>query len=74
METHLHAAFIAYDMEWQGLKFHDALKASRHLYDKELSTKRLQTVAGASGTSVTKEKRDSLSIAEEIAAIALQVL
>lgn len=74
VETHLHAAFIAYDMEWQGLKFHDALKASRHLYDKELSTKRLQTVAGASGTSATKEKRDSLSIAEEIAAIALQVL
>lgn len=70
----LEATFIAYGMEWPGLKFYDALKASRCLFDKELWTKRLQTVAGASGTSVTKEKCDSLSIAEEIAAIALQLL
>ena len=70
----LEATFLAYDMKWPGLKFHDALKASRHLFDKELYTKRLQTVAGASGTSATKEKCDSLSVAEEIAAIALQVL
>lgn len=70
----LEATFIAYGMKWPGLKFHDALKASRHLFDKELWTKRLQTVAGASGTSATKDKCDSLSIAEEIAAIALQVL
>lgn len=70
----LEATFMAYDMEWPGLKFHDALKASRQLFDKELWTKRLQTVAGASGTSATKEKCDSLSIAEEIAAITLKVL
>lgn len=70
----LEATFLSYGMEWPGLKFHNALQASRHLFDKELSTKRLQTVAGASGTSATKEKLDSLSIAEEIATIALQVL
>lgn len=70
----LEATFMAYDMKWPGLKFHDAFKASRRLFDKELWTKRLQTVGGASGSSATKEKRDSLSIAEEIAAIALQVL
>lgn len=70
----LEATFIAYNMKWPGLKFYDALKASRHLFDKELWTKRLQTVAGATGSSATKIKRDSLSIAEEIAAIALQVL
>lgn len=73
-ESCLMAAFRENDMEVPDLKFYDALKAARVLFDKELSTKKLQTVAGATGSSVTKEKRDSLSIAEEIAAVALQVL
>lgn len=73
-ESCLRATFREYDMEWPGLKFYDALKAARNLFDRELSTKKLQTVAGATGSSVTNEKRDSLSIAEETAAIALQVL
>ena len=71
-EKCLEATFMTYDMPWPKYKFLDALKSARSLLGKELL--RLQDTAGAIGSSASLEKRDILSLAEDIAAIALNVL
>lgn len=69
----LEAAFIAYGMEWPEYKFYDAFPAARQFFGEKLP--RLQDAAGAVGAAAANcEKSDSMSFAEEIAAIALHIL